>query len=283
MVHSYINSKMTITSLPGPYHDSLRSLPPKHFTLQINLSLNQEAGVHLKRTLPPPHSSLPPRGGILKNGPNNYRNKKSATQQQTPGGVAGLKKKPSQGTAAQAKQTMRDLEEDSSSSLSDEGPSSSRRGRHGAHSNSGAGRGTQQPSPHTHSGGPVGGGGSIETLSLHVPSQASQASDLYDFVGLSQQSQHSQQQQQQGQGQGQQPQYAESKRSGGGAGGGGGGGRSSSAEERLHNILGDLQRGGGDRGNNGNGGGGGGSGKNTKGQTVAEAKRYSRPVPALPP
>lgn len=40
MVHSYINSKMTITSLPGPYQDALRQ--PKSFTLQINLANNQE-------------------------------------------------------------------------------------------------------------------------------------------------------------------------------------------------------------------------------------------------
>jgi hypothetical protein len=247
MVHSYLNSKMTITSLPGPYQDALRQ--PKQFTLQINLANNQEAGVHLRRTLPPPATSLPPKGGILKGGPNNFRKNMKSTHQPHAGAQSSsLKKKQKQSTSmGQTKQTMRDLEEDSSSLSEEEAPPGGALG----------GRG-YQPTPHGHSNSGSGRqpqGGSIETLSLHVPSQSSQASDLYDFVGLSQ-SQHSQQQ------------HAESKRSGGGGGGGGGG---NSAEERLHNILGDLQR--GERGSRSGSSSGSSSGKNSK-PTAAEAKRY---------
>lgn len=65
MVNSYNNSKLTISSLPGPYQDAM--LQHKNFKLQFNLLRNQEAGVHLKRTQPLSPSKKPARG-ILKGG-----------------------------------------------------------------------------------------------------------------------------------------------------------------------------------------------------------------------
>ena len=65
--------------------------------------------------------------------------------------------------------------------------------------------------------------GSIDTISLYAPSQSSQASDLYDFVGITQQQQQQQHHRNNNN-------SHENK-------------RGSSAEERLHNLLGDLQKG----------------------------------------
>jgi hypothetical protein len=64
MVNSFNNSKLTITSLPGPFESAMRQF--KNFKLQFNLRGNQEAGVHLQRTQPMSATFQPPRGGILK-------------------------------------------------------------------------------------------------------------------------------------------------------------------------------------------------------------------------
>lgn len=139
--------------------------------------------MHLRRTVPPPRN-VTPRGGILKGGPNNYRViSQRAAQPQSH----------SSRKISQQKHTMRDLEEDSSS-LSD--------GENGNR---------PQSAPSHRANVPYSQQPSIETLSLQAPSHSSQASDLYDFVGLSQQ-------------------QSESK-------------RGATPEERLHNLLGELKRG----------------------------------------
>lgn len=139
--------------------------------------------MHLRRTVPPP-KTLTPRGGILKGGPNNYRvMSQRAAQPQSH----------SKNKVSQHKHTMRDLEEDSSS-LSDQE------------------NGTRpQSAPPNRQNTTISQQPSIETLSLQAPSQSSQASDLYDFVGLSQHQNDSK--------------------------------RNATPEERLHNLLGELQRG----------------------------------------
>ena len=73
MVNSYNNSKLTITSLPGPYENAMRQF--KNFKLQFNLRRNQEAGLHLQRTQPMSPNYKPPRGGILKGGSTHQPNK----------------------------------------------------------------------------------------------------------------------------------------------------------------------------------------------------------------
>lgn len=212
MIHSYVNSKMTISALPGPYEDALRQ--PKQFVLQINLANNQEAGIHLRRSTPPPLNTIPPRGGILKGGPNNFRvlqNSNHRSKQQK-------NQHNQQQHNQQHKQTMRDLEEDESSSLSDSEPATQT-------NNSRMNSYSQQNA-------------SIDTISLHVPSQTSQASDLYDFVGLTQQQQqqHHRNNNNNNNSQSQVDRSHDSK-------------RGPSAEERLHNLLGDLQKGDRNRGN----------------------------------
>eukprot|EP00604_Paraphysomonas_vestita_P000876 CAMPEP_0174819100 /NCGR_PEP_ID=MMETSP1107-20130205/2127_1 /TAXON_ID=36770 /ORGANISM="Paraphysomonas vestita, Strain GFlagA" /LENGTH=583 /DNA_ID=CAMNT_0016031967 /DNA_START=720 /DNA_END=2474 /DNA_ORIENTATION=- len=206
---------MTISALPGPYEDALRQ--PKQFVLQINLANNQEAGVHLRRSTPPPLNTIPPRGGILKGGANNFRARQNSQ--------SNSKNRLKQNNNQQHKQTMRDLEEDESSSLSD-----------------------SEPATQTHNSrmNPYSQNASIDTISLHVPSQSSQASDLYDFVGLTQQQQQQQQQRDS------HNNHRNSASSNGNQSQGERGNdskRGTSAEERLHNLLGDLQKGERNKGN----------------------------------
>jgi len=167
MINSYINSKLTISSLPGPYHDAMKT--HKNFTLQINLANNQEAGVHLQRRAPPPSNYRPPKGGILKGGASNGR---AAAKRHTNKVDA---KAAHRGSTGSRRSTMRDLEE-SDDDIADFA--------------SGAKREASPPLLPSEQASVVSDGrGRYDAYDSKLEpfpqgSVASTGSDLYDFVGL---------------------------------------------------------------------------------------------------
>mmetsp|Transcript_8729 Transcript_8729/g.14840 ORF Transcript_8729/g.14840 Transcript_8729/m.14840 type:complete len:767 (+) Transcript_8729:102-2402(+) len=222
MVNSFNNSKLTITTLPGPYESAMRQF--KNFKLQFNLRRNQEAGVHLKRTNPKASNYRPPQGGILKGG------RTHCPPHLRPGSIKGSQagsQSPSSPSNANSfaqsrgSSNSRRVLEDSSDDEDYAGQGSGRRGQ--GHSSSPGGQNTHQyqeskrgrESPQNQDDSLMFGG-SISLLSagkdttdslyddnqLHpsdsseylydrpyqpqesMQSQNSQGSDLYDFVGL---------------------------------------------------------------------------------------------------
>lgn len=222
MVNSFNNSKLTITTLPGPYESAMRQF--KNFKLQFNLRRNQEAGVHLKRTNPKSSNYRPPQGGILKGGrthcPPHLRpgavkvSQAESQSQSSPSNANSF-------AQSRGSSNSRRVLEDSS----DEDEDYAGQGRRGqGHSSSPGGQNTQQQYQESKKGRDSSQnqddsllfGGSISLLSAgkdtndslyddnqlnpsdstdylydrpyqpqeSMQSQNSQGSDLYDFVGL---------------------------------------------------------------------------------------------------
>jgi hypothetical protein len=65
LIHSFINSKNTITALPGPYRNAYEI--PKHFKLRFD-SICQEEDIHMFPTSPSNPRYTPQPVGILKGG-----------------------------------------------------------------------------------------------------------------------------------------------------------------------------------------------------------------------
>ena len=320
MINSFNNSKLTITTLPGPYENAMRQF--KNFKLQFNLRRNQEAGVHLKRTSPKAPNYQPPRGGILKGGrthcPPHLRPAANSPTKMLAQGGSSSPSSTNGFSQSRANSNSRQVLEDSSDE-EEEVMGSNRRGQ-GQRSSGQTHQHQQQESKRGHDSPQAQDdsllfGGSISLLSAgkdttdsvcdnqqlapsdsmdyyydrpfqpqeSVQSQNSQGSDLYDFVGLQSSSKTSSNymdmlsldsRDEDGSGTQQQPRRREAKdasrkkpvntQSAGGfqdrrvrrteAKQSAPSSNSSTRvatgatpEERLHSLLGDLQRGGGSK------------------------------------
>ena len=79
LINSFVNSKNTISELPGPFRSAMDT--PKSFVLKFNQQL-QEENIHMMRTEPPSRNAKASGGGILK-GSRALRAKKQEAEKQS--------------------------------------------------------------------------------------------------------------------------------------------------------------------------------------------------------